>query len=324
MNIHDIDFTDLKIQEFLASQESTKVKSGEHFWDALAEFLENGYEDTGITLPWAKTHEKIRLRGGEVSIWAGINGHMKSTVVGQVALWAARDVKVGMMSFEMPVPLSMLRMAKQASGSENPAIRFGHDLSMWMRNRLYFYDRLDSVPPERVLGCAFHMAKELGIKLIVIDCLIMVRGITQDLERESRFMATLTALAKSMNIHIALVHHVRKPAKGGDEYIPSRFDVRGAGELVDMCSTLIICWNDKSKQNLLNRRELGMALTPDEEDKLNNDPDQKLIVAKQRNGEYEGIVALYLNRPAMQFTPISDRTPMPFDIPRLELLQGGG
>ena len=34
--------------------------------------------DDGMTLPWKKTHDLIKLREGEVSIWAGVNGHGKA------------------------------------------------------------------------------------------------------------------------------------------------------------------------------------------------------------------------------------------------------
>ena len=35
----------------------------------------------GADLPWSKTHGNIKLRPGEVSVWAGVNGHGKSRSV---------------------------------------------------------------------------------------------------------------------------------------------------------------------------------------------------------------------------------------------------
>lgn len=313
MIVHDVDFTDRDIQEFIATQESQDIRSGAEFKDQLVKFAESGHELNGIRLPWAKTHDKVRLRGGEVSIWAGINGHFKSSVVGQVSLWAARETKVGIMSFELPVAVTMFRMAKQASGSANPAGHWCGELAQWMDDKMYFYDRLDSVAPERVLGCVLHMAR-LGVKLVVIDCLIMVKGICKDYERESAFMSTLAALAKTLDIHIAVVHHVRKPDSGGDKYKPTRFDVRGAGELVDMCSTLFMVWHDKSKNQLHQKIEHCMKLTKEEEIKLDNTPDLTLRVDKHRHGEFEGVFGLYIHRQSMQCVPDSGRRPMPFDI----------
>jgi twinkle protein len=314
LKIADIDFTDSRVHEFIAQQEAQEVRSGEHYRFALLERLNGSEALTGIPLPWANTHDKVRLRDGEVSIWAGINGHMKSSLLGQVALWAAREHKVGIMSFEMPVPVTLERLCMQAAGSMSPAVRFGNDFCSWMENRLWFYDRLDSVPPERVLGCVLHMARDLGIKLIVIDCLIFVKGITRDHEKESAFMSTLSALAKALQIHVALVHHIRKPERGGDEYIPTRFDVRGAGELVDMCSLLFIVWNDKKRRRLQQLQDQGISITSDDLEYLRDKPDQRLIVAKQRNGSFEGTIALH--QIGIQFTNVKGRA-MPFPIPRM-------
>ena len=38
-----------------------------------------------IRLPWRKTHPDFHFRPAEVTLWAGINGHGKSQIIGQVA-----------------------------------------------------------------------------------------------------------------------------------------------------------------------------------------------------------------------------------------------
>jgi twinkle protein len=316
MKITDMDFTDSRVQEFLANQESQDVQSPDDFRFEVLDLVKNGENMTGITLPWEKTHDRVRLREGEVSVWAGINGHMKSMVLGQVAMWAARDVTVGIASFEMPVAATLRRMVSQASGSKDPAVRFANDFVTWADQRMWFYNRLDSVPAARVLGCVLHMGKEKGCKLIVVDSLMMC-GVTDDMERERKFMAQLTALAKSLKIHVALVHHVRKPAKGDDSYIPSRFDVKGNGAIVDLASTLFLCWNDKKKHEHKNTLSVGGQLTDEQQDYYENAPDQLLIVAKQRHAEFEGNINLWMSD-CLQFTATSNRRPARFDIPRLE------
>ena len=57
----------------------------------------------GDKLPWPKTFDKILLRNGELSVWAGITGHGKSMLLSHiivhslanghkwcVALWSSR------------------------------------------------------------------------------------------------------------------------------------------------------------------------------------------------------------------------------------------
>lgn len=314
MNIRDSDFSDRRVQEFLAKQESQDIRRADEFRDDVLELFDRGDSQDGICLPWSKTYGHIRLREGEVSVWAGINGHMKSMILGQVAMWAAKEVTVGIASFEMPVAATLRRMAQQASGSGQPAREFVSDFVTWAGGNMWFYNRLDSVPAARVLGCVLYMGESLGCKLVVVDSLMMC-GVSDDMERERIFMAQLTSLAKCLKIHVALVHHVRKPQKGDDSYIPSRFDVKGNGAIVDLASTLFICWNNKKNREYANLIETGIGLSPEEIEEYENSADQLLIVAKQRNGAYEGNIALW-QHPSLQFTPTSDRRPMPFEIPR--------
>ena len=315
--IQDIDFSDSRIHAFIAEQEAQDVKPGDEFRTELLDIVKNGIDNSGIRLPWSKTHEKIVLRPGEVSVMFGYSGHYKSTLASQMALFAALQSKVGIMSFEMPIPVSLLRLCRMAAGTDSPATRFANDFATWMHDRLYFYDRLDAVPPERVLGCALHMAN-LGIKLIVIDCLIMVRGITRDPEKEAKFLSTLSALSKATGAHIMLIHHARKPGQGTEtDNEPTKFDLRGASDLGDMASTIMISHNMKDKSDLRHQVELGQSLPPEKQDYLDNHADHKLIVAKQRNGTFEGTFHLFHHQPSMQFTGDSRRQPMTFDIPRM-------
>lgn len=297
--ISDVDFSDREVMDFLAEQESQEIRSADHWRDALLSRLETPLEASGIKLPWPKTHPNVRLRPGEVSLWAGINGHFKSSIANQCALYSTSQAKVGIMSFEMPAEVTLERMTKQAAGRGSPPKQFANDLLDYLSTRMWIYDHLDSVDPARALACVHYMAK-IGIELVVVDCLIMVRGVTRDTERESQFMSTLIALAKAHKIHIALVHHVRKPQSGGDEYVPTRFDIRGASDIGDMASSIFILHNNKRKAEAIRKRDVGASLSEPEEKALAK-PCQLFIVAKQRNAPFEGAIGLNLNREAMQF-----------------------
>lgn len=297
--ISEVDISDSDVMDFLAEQESQEILSVDHWREALLERLDSPTQETGIKLPWPKTHPNVRLRPSEVSIWVGPNGHFKSSLVNQCALYATDSVRVGIMSFEMPAEVTLERVAKQAAGNGKPSKGFVGDLIDHLADRMWIYDHLDVCEPHRALACVHHMAK-IGIKLVVLDCLIMVKGISRDHEKESEFMGHLTALAKGHGIHIALVHHIRKPAQGGDKYIPNRWDIRGASDLSDMASTIFICWNNKLKATAIRKRDVGASLDKDEIEALEK-PCQQLIVAKQRNAPFEGTIGLNLNREAMQF-----------------------
>ncbi len=62
---------------------------------------------------------------------------------------------------------------------------------------------------------------ERGCKLIVIDNL-QFTGVSDDIERERLWFNQVIGLASALKVHICIIHHVRKPDRGGDEYVPTR------------------------------------------------------------------------------------------------------
>lgn len=309
------------LYEYLASQESQSVKSPDHFRFQVLDRLHKPRDMDGYRLPWESCHERLNLRVREVSIWAAINGHYKSTLLNMIGLWCAMQTKVGFMSFEMEPDELIELMVKQAAGTRNPPPRYGNDFINWADGRIWLYDRIDSTPMDNVLGCLYHMTRNLGIKLIIVDSLMMIRGITRDAERESKFMSTLTATAKALDCHIALVHHIRKPERGDESYIPTRFDVRGAGDLVDMAQVCVVPWANKRKFEL---EQIGIKDSSECENvrdqRLFDMPDQLLAVRKQRRGGgFEGKIAL--RRPGRGQTFSDKPHALQLNIPRWEEME---
>ena len=115
-----------------------------------------------------------------------------------------------------------------------------------------------------------------------------------------------------------MVAHVRKPSQGGEAYIPNKFDVRGAGELVDLVDNLLVVWADKKKEQLTKKVLAGLKLSDSDKEYYEKNPDQRLICCKQRHGAWEGQVALWFNPDSLQFTADSSGQALPFHIPRVE------
>lgn len=299
------DFTDRQLQEILSKAEANSVQSLNEYHDQILDVLANGGTLTGIKLPWGKTHSHVRLRYGETSLWCGMSGHKKTTLLNQVALWATRECPVGIASLEMEVADLAHLMITQAAGAPRPTPEYATKVIQKLGRRMWFYDRLGSVPPLEILG-AVHALHQQGCRLMVVDCLQMCQ-VNDDQERERLFMAELVSLAKALKVHVALVHHVRKPQSGGDEYVPTRFDVKGSGALTDLTQNLFICWANKARARAERKLDMGMTLTDAEQRIIDEEPDQKLIVAKQRHAEFEGPINLW-SHPSRQFTGDRSRT----------------
>ena len=314
MNIIKPDsYDDKDLINFLGQQESQSIESGEFYADQIAERLKNGRVLKGERMPWAGSHEKIAFNGGQVSVWAGYNGHMKSMVLGQIIMWMSQKVKVGIASFEMPVIDTIERMLYQAAGCV-PSQQFGQEWAEWSTDRIYLYDQLDTVPAERVLGVIFYMAKELGVKQIVIDSLAKCGLPFGDGNSEKRFVDTLAAAAKALDIHIHLISHHRKPPQSGEANIPNKFDVKGAGELTDLVDNVMLFWMDKKRANLIRLRSSGNSLSEDELKYIEDNPTHRMICCKQRHGAWEGTIPLWFDPVSLQFLPNDSGRTLPFAI----------
>jgi twinkle protein len=313
----DFNYTDKDLLSFLGQQESQKIHWGDHWANDLIEELENGSTLTGAKLPWSDTHDKIRFRPGEVSVHGGMNGHFKSMVTGQMAMWfALQGEPVGIMSFEMPVKVTQMRMCRQAAGSKYPAHDFVRRWSLWNYKHLAYYDHLDTSPSNRVLGAVFYMAKDLGIKHIVIDSLMKCGLPYGERGAEKAFIDALCATAKVFQIHIHLVCHIRKPSGPDQSKIPTKWDIKGAGEITDLVDNVLVHWSDKKKSELTRKLNTGRTLSDTEQEYLLR-PAQRLIVEKQRHGAYEGTIGLEMHD-SLQF---HKNGLMPFALPSLESTQ---
>lgn len=316
MNIIKPDnYDDRELIEFLGQQESQNVETGLYYADQIAERLKNGKILLGSRLPWTGSHEKVAFNGGQITVWAGYNGHMKSMVLGKIMMWIARDMKVGVASFEMPVIDTATRMIYQAAGCV-PSQAFGQQWAEWSNDKIYFYDQLDTVPAERVLGVIFYMARELGVKHVMVDSLAKCGLPFNDGSAEKRFIDTLAAAAKALNIHIHLVSHLRKPSSVGRAVIPDKYDVKGAGEITDLVDNVMIFWMDKKAATLRRFQSEGKELTGEEAEYIDENPTHRLIVAKQRHWEFEGTIPLWFNGDNLQFAGDNSGRVLPFNLGR--------
>lgn len=285
-----MDFTNKDLQEIYRRSEAADVVALRTVEDELMERIHREPGSFGMPLPWRDLDDKIRLRTGEISVWAGINGHKKSTIISQVALHIAMDCPVGIASFEMKLTDTAHMMCKQVGAVDNVHEELAKDFLDWADNRLWMYRALGGVLPLEVLGAISALADK-GCKLIVIDNLQFC-GVTDDIEKERLFVNQLVGLSDALDVHIAVVHHVRKPASGGDEYVPTRFDVRGGGTIVDQAHYLFICWHNKQRATWQKFKAMGQT-NPKLDEKMKDEPDFKLILAKQRHAEFEGSIRLY-------------------------------
>jgi twinkle protein len=275
---------------FMGKQESQFLIKPSDLQDEIYERIFTTGSERGDKLPWSKTHKNVRLREGEVSLWVGVNGHGKSNLVGQVAAWGLNK-KWLIASMEMMPVVTVERMLKQISAVEHPDINFISKTLRWFDDRLWLYDQTDSVSSDRILALVKYAAS-IGIDHLVIDSLIKCGIGKEDLDKQTYFVDRLCWLAKTLKIHIHLVHHIRKTTT--EKLMPDKFDIRGASEIADLVDNIFIIHRNKNKEEK----------PKDHKGK----PDCWLRVAKQRHHSWEGIYNLWFNPTNGQYTGDENRT----------------
>lgn len=298
-NINDVDFL-----KFVSTQESQFMVGMAHASAEIHERFRGGVSTFGDTLPWPKTHDIVRLRPGEVSLWCGINGHGKSMVTSHVAASLMLNRPVTIASLEMPIAATGHRMLRQIGSTSNPTPKFIDEMIEWTHGKLWVYDQLDTVKSERILGMVIYAASELGCGHVFIDSLMKCGVRQDDLDGQSEFVNRLCWAAKAHQVHVHLVHHMRKGES--EEKIPDKFDVKGSGTVTDMVDNLFIVHRNKKKE-----RDVA-ASKPVEE----MCPDTVLRVGKQRHGEWEGDIALWFDKDSQQFIAGPNSMKQRFEIPR--------
>lgn len=260
-----------------------RIKTTSDFRAELHDEFFGDEEQIGKTLPWLKTQGLFRVRPGEVTVWTGYNGHMKSMVTGFCMVDLIKQgEKVCIASFEMKPRKTLRRMASQAIGTRQPTETYVDKFLDMMEGSLFLYDQQGETTPERILGVIYYCAEQLGVTQFVIDSLMKVVANEDDYNGQKRFMGQLCAAAKDLNIHIHLVHHSRK--RDDESKRPGKQDAKGTGAIVDQTDNFIAVYKFPKKEG-------------DDDDK----PTHGLYVDKQRHGEWEGLIALWFEDSSLQF-----------------------
>lgn len=293
---------DINWSEYEAeTEETSKVKPASDFLTVMIDAVGKPKgREAGVRMPWEKTHQVIAFRPGEVTLWAGVNGHGKSAVSGMCAVsLMTQGEKVGVASFEMKPVKTLDRMTRQFAAQdldcvhhdEVPVIReILDDFRAQSVDKLWFYDQQGTVTPQKIVAVVRYMCKVLGIKQVFVDSLMKTVKNEDDYNGQKYVVDEFCAIAKDYGSHIHLIHHLRKGGKESD--MPDKSDVKGSGAITDQADNLLLVWRNKPKED-----EIAAGKFAKQEE-----PDALVICKKQRNGTgWEGPIKLWFHKPSMQY-----------------------
>lgn len=288
------------------TEAAVKVKRASAFGEELKAQFHDRTEARKPEMFSTKLRGLLEFRPGEVTVWAGYNGHRKSMFTGQVALdLCVQRQRVMVASFEMQPHRTLARMARQASGTAKPGDGWLDAFSRWTDGRLWMFDHLGRITPDVCIAVCRYFAEELKGSQVFIDSMMMVCASEESLDEQKQFITDLVRLAKETDLHVHLVAHCRKP-QSGEEHPPKRYDLRGSAAISDQADNVVTVWANKAKQAKLGENAYDEAAL--------SMPDALVTVCKQRAGDFEGACKLWFDVASLRFCDDRISPAVPYDL----------
>lgn len=277
--------------EFLAT-----VRSASDFAEQVKADLDpHKPQDSAPGLLLRKTRGLLQFRPGEVTVWAGYNGHRKSMMTSQASVdLASQGERVLIASLEMLPWRTMSRITRQACGSAHPVATMIDSFHSWTDGKLWLFDHVGRIAPARALALCRYFADVHRGTHVVLDSWMMICSSEEHLDEQKQFSTDLCRLAQETGLHVHVVAHCRKPSgTGSEDKPPTRYDIRGSGAISDQAANTLIVWMNKKKFAKLDSNPNDI--------KAMNEPCGILRCDKQRNGAWEGSIQIWHDRASLRF-----------------------
>ena len=183
---------------------------------------EETFVRTGIEI----IDQKMRgLKKGHVSVWSGLRGSAKSTLLSEIGLNARQDGNnVGFYSGELTPKNFSKWMNLQAAGKSyaKPTRYDGYyyvddatqlKIASWMGNHLWLYNNDYGNDFCEIIAEFEKAIDEHKLDLLILDNLMAfnISGLSENKwDAQTQFVLKLCSLAKDRGVHIAFVAHPRK------------------------------------------------------------------------------------------------------------------
>ena len=285
-----------------------ELRSATEFVEDVIAIFEGRDESQGLALPWIKTRPNIRLRYGEISLWAGFNGSGKSQVLGHITVDSIRKgEKWCAASMELKPPRLLARMYRQASGTNQPTPeRCRTSISSLFDRKLYLFDVQGTAKADKIFECFEYAMRRYGCRHFLVDSLAKCGFGEDDYNGQKAFIDKLMEFAMHNGVHVHLVAHSRK--RSAEQDMPDKMDVKGTGAITDMVDNVFLVWRNKPKEEAVQKSAMG-----DPGQKLRGAPDCVINCCKQRHGEWEGKVGLFFDRRSLQYVENEGDSPAEYD-----------
>lgn len=280
-----------------------EIKSPIEFHDRIMEMENPDPNAVRPGLEFPVLGPRIRFLPGETTIWTGYSFHGKSTLLNQLALYAAHvGQKVAIGSFEMRGELTCAKLSRCLSMQVKIAPILKECLE-WMSGKIWVFDVFGMIPQAKLRELMLYSIMRHGVKHFVIDSLMKCDVSSEDYEAQRKFLNELIGFAHEHEIHVHIVAHPRK--SDTDEAAPDIMDIHGGQSVSGQPDNIISVWKNSKKSD---KREDG-KLTDKDEAQI---PDAVSFIRKNRAMQDRFKVPMWFHRGCHRFTSVTDDQSVPY------------
>jgi twinkle protein len=290
----------IRVAKTLDPQE---LRNAGEFRDEIVErFHPTDKSHQGFLMPWLSMYDSFLFGWGETTVLAGYSGHGKSEIAGQLVLDALRQgQRACVASFEFKSSKWIARQVRQATRSERPTIDLIDKAVGWISDSLWAVDIYGTAKADRTLEIFEYAHRRYGVRVFVIDNFTKLGIADDDLSEQKRVMNAITEFAVKHNVHILLVHHLRKEETDYSASNMSKLSLKGSSSIGDLADNIFLVWRNKQKEKKLKDPKFA-GLPPEEQHDIRSAPDTTLVNEKYRNGDDEPRLPLWFDKKSHLWT----------------------
>ncbi len=276
--------------------------AGDFEQDVIDRFYPKSLADQGFKLPWFACSTTFTCGWGETTVVAGYSGHGKSQLVGQICLDAIRQKeRVCVASMEFKSAKWIQRLVRQATNSELPTVAQIQQTMNWLDESLWAVDVYGTARIDRILSVFEYAHRRYNVRVFAIDNFSKLGIADDDLAGQKRAINLITEMAVKYDIHILLVHHLRK---GETDYVDSnmsKLSLKGSSSIGDLVDNIFLCYRNLTKEKLMKSSKFS-DMSPEDQEETKGRPDTQLLGEKARNHDDMIRLNLFFDRKSSLWT----------------------
>lgn len=315
-----------------------KIVAAAKLEDEFLKWVFDREVEIGVELPF---DFPLRLRRKETTLWMGVKGCGKSTMLDFITVAAMSQGERAMVaSFEMPWEDTNDKLCRQAFGGhyfdkrqlqkclterERDNIRAAAreqiiETQRWLGQTLWYYVHVGIANWRQLIEDMRWARRRLGITFFVVDNFMRLGIAKDDYAQQAEAMIAFAGLAMELDAHIVVVIHSTKEIarKTRNEIYGNAASASGAHEIGDNAHNIVEIQRDDTKgkqvSQLFDERKVGSITETQFREKkaaLDLKPDGKFIMHNQRKGDVQdGSKYLWFLWESQQFVDVPPGHPL--------------